>query len=431
MAKYQYGSAGFFKQLQSFAEGASGSAEVEAVVTDILQAVAKRGDRALFELTAKLDGAPISAESIRLSPEELEHGVQSLSPGEQRAVGESIRCVESFNRQSMPENWTGKNPHGATVGERYYPIRRVGIYVPGGSVPLVSTVIMTATLAKIANVGQICVCTPPDRGGTIAPAMAGVLSLCGVDEVYKAGGAQAVAAMAYGTESVPPVDKIFGPGNAFVNEAKRQLFGKVGIDLLPGPSELMVIADFQAEPQFVAADLLAQAEHGSGKEKIYLVSTSGKISAEVERAMAAQVLRLTHREAVEKVLETNFALVEAPHLDAAVEVANFVAPEHLQLQVDNEAVAGMTRRITTAGAIMQGNFTATALGDFTAGPSHELPTGRAGRFSSGLTVRDFFRRSSVVRYGKPEVIKAAPTVEAFARMENLDAHGRSVSIRAE
>lgn len=431
MIKYQYGSAGFFNRLQSFAEGASGSSEVEAVVTDILQAVAKRGDRALFELTAKLDGALIPAESIRLSPEELEHGVQNLSAREQRAIGESIRCVESFHRQSIPENWTGKNPHGATVGERYYPIRRVGIYVPGGSVPLVSTVIMTVTLAKIANVGQICVCTPPDRGGAIASAMAGVLSLCGVDEAYKVGGAQAVAAMAYGTESIPPVDKVFGPGNAFVNEAKRQLFGKVGIDLLPGPSELMVIADSQAEPQFVAADLLAQAEHGSGKEKIYLVSTSGKIAAEVERAMAEQVLRLTHREAIEKVLETNFALVEAPHLDAAVEVANFVAPEHLQLQVDNEAVAGMTRRITTAGAIMQGNFTATALGDFTAGPSHELPTGRAGRFSSGLTVRDFFRRSSVVRYGKPEVIKAAATVEAFARMENLDAHGRSVSIRAE
>lgn len=431
MATYPYGSDGFFQRLQAFAEDASGSAEVEAVVTGILQAVAGRGDRALFELTAKLDGATISAKSIGLSRQELERGEQSLSAQDRRAIGEAIRCVESFNRQSLPENWSGKNPHGATVGERYYPIRRVGIYVPGGGVPLVSTVIMTTTLATIANVGQICVCTPPNRLGAIAPALAGVLSICGVDEVYKVGGAQAVAAMAYGTESIAATNKIFGPGNAFVNEAKRQLFGKVGIDLLPGPSELMVIADFQAQPQFVAADLLAQAEHGSGKEKIYLVSTSEKIAAEVKKALTAQLLRLTHREAIEKVLDTNFAWIDVPHLDAAVEVANFVAPEHLQLQVDNEAIAWMTRRITTAGAIMQGNFTATALGDFVAGPSHELPTGRGGRFSSGLTVRDFFRRSSVVRYDKPEVNKAAPTVEAFARMENLDAHGRSVSIRAE
>lgn len=431
MATYPYGSDGFFQRLQAFAEDASGSAEVEAVVTGILQAVAGRGDRALFELTAKLDGATISAKSIGLSRQELERDEQSLSAQDRRAIGEAIRCVESFNRQSLPENWSGKNPHGATVGERYYPIRRVGIYVPGGGVPLVSTVIMTTTLATIANVGQICVCTPPNRLGAIAPALAGVLSICGVDEVYKVGGAQAVAAMAYGTESIAATDKIFGPGNAFVNEAKRQLFGKVGIDLLPGPSELMVIADFQAQPQFVAADLLAQAEHGSGKEKIYLVSTSEKIAAEVKKALTAQLIRLTHREAIEKVLDTNFAWIDVPHLDAAVEVANFVAPEHLQLQVDNEAIAWMTRRITTAGAIMQGNFTATALGDFVAGPSHELPTGRGGRFSSGLTVRDFFRRSSVVRYDKPEVNKAAPTVEAFARMENLDAHGRSVSIRAE
>ena len=309
------------------------------------------------------------------------------------------------------------------------PFAGVGIYVPGGQVPLVSTVIMTTTLARMAKVAEICVCTPPNRGGGIAAAMAGVLSLCGVGEVYKLGGAQAVAAMAYGTKTIPAVDKIYGPGNAFVNEAKRQLFGKVGIDLLPGPSELMVIADSQADPRFVAADLLAQAEHGSGKEKIYLVATSPKISTAVKKAIDSQLLRLTHKDAIDRVLKTNFAVIEAPHLGAAVEVANFVAPEHLELQVDKKVIAEMTADISTAGAILQGNFTAAALGDFTAGPSHELPTGRAGRFSSGLTVRDFYRRSSVVRYEKRGVAKAAPTIEAFARMENLDAHGRSVSIR--
>jgi histidinol dehydrogenase len=290
---------------------------------------------------------------------------------------------------------------------------------------------MTATLAKIAKVPEICVCTPPDKEGGIAPAMAGVLSLCGIKEVYKIGGAQAVATMAFGTKSVPAVDKIYGPGNAFVNEAKRQLFGKVGIDLLPGPSEVMVIADSSAHPTFVAADLLAQAEHGSGKEKIYLVSSSDKLIVAAEKSIRSQLPSLSHKDAIGKVLKSNFAVVKVPTLDAAIEVANFIAPEHMELQVSPGKIAYMTQRITTAGAILQGHYSATALGDFTAGPSHELPTGRVGRFLSGLTISDFFRRSSVVRYERNHVQKAAETIEVFARLEKLDAHGRSVSIRAK
>lgn len=431
MPQFTYGAAGFFKRLSAFAEDASGSAQVETTVADILAAVKAGGDKALFELTERFDGARLTAGSLRVSETELKDGAKGLSASDRRAILESIRCVKAFNRESLPRNWTKKNPHGATVGERFYPINRVGIYVPGGSVPLVSTVIMTTTLAKIAKVPEICVSTPPDKEGGIAPAMAAVLYHCGIHEIYKIGGAQAIAAMAYGTQSVAPVDKIYGPGNAFVNEAKRQLFGKVGIDLLPGPSEVMVIADAGANPQFVAADLLAQAEHGSGKEKIYLVSTSPKLVEQTRIAISEQLPALGHKNAIAKVLKQNFTIIQAPNLDAAVEVANFVAPEHLELQVKASRIAAMTKSITTAGAILQGAYSATALGDFTAGPSHELPTGRVGRFLSGLTVGDFYRRSSVVRYNQRHLKNAARTIEVFARLENLDAHGRSVSIRAK
>ena len=431
MPAFKYGAAGFYNRLRAFAEDAAGSAKVETIVSDIIGDIEKRGDKALFEITERLDGARLSPKRLKVTETELKAGEKSLSTKDRKAIKESIRCVKAYNRESLPRNWSKKNPHGATVGERYYPIQRVGLYVPGGSVPLVSTVIMTATLAKIAKVPEICVCTPPNQEGGIAPAMAGVLSLCGITEVYKIGGAQAVAAMAYGTKSVKAVDKIYGPGNAFVNEAKRQLFGKVGIDLLPGPSEVMVITDSSAKPSFVAADLLAQAEHGSGKEKVYLVSSSKKVIAAAQKSIAAQLPSLLHKEAISRVLKKNFAVVEVPNLDAAVDVANFIAPEHMELQVESSRIASMTQRITTAGAILQGHYSATALGDFTAGPSHELPTGRVGRFLSGLTVSDFFRRSSVVRYEQSHVKRAAETIEVFARLEKLDAHGRSVSIRAK
>ncbi|MDA0346128.1 MAG: histidinol dehydrogenase [Verrucomicrobia bacterium] len=431
MPTFKYGAAGFYKRLKSFAEDAAGSSQVEIIVSDILKAIETSGDSALFEITERLDGAKLNSKSLRVSEAELKAGEKSLSAKDRKAIRESIKNVQLFNHESLPKNWSKKNLHGATVGERYYPIRRVGIYVPGGTVPLVSTVVMTTTLARIAKVPEICVCTPPNVEGEIAPAMAGVLSMCEIKEVYKIGGAQAVAAMAYGTKSVSPVDKIYGPGNAYVNEAKRQLFGRVGIDLLPGPSELMVIADSTAEPRFVAADLLAQAEHGSGKERVYLVSTSEKLIEAVNGCLKEQLPSLGHKDSISKVLKKNYAIIPVPDLDAAIDVANFIAPEHMELQVEPNKISYLSNAITTAGAILQGRYSATALGDFTAGPSHELPTGRVGRFLSGLTIGDFFRRSSIVRYEQAHLQNAAETIEVFARLENLDAHGRSVSIRAK
>jgi histidinol dehydrogenase len=337
--------------------------------------------------------------------------------------------IVAFNRKSLPKDWFGKNRQGAGVGECFHPIRRVGLYVPGGQVPLVSTVLMTATLAKIAGCPEIAVCTPSDSSGKVAPGLLAALHLVGIEEVYRVGGVQAIGAMAYGTTTIPAVDKIFGPGNAYVCEAKRQVFGTVGIDSLPGPSEVMVIADETARADFVAADLLAQAEHGSGREKIYLVATSQAIIDAIAAEVHSQLKLISRSEKTQQVLSQGFLAVTVESLAQAVEVANYVAPEHLELIVAEPAEKKLLREITTAGAIMLGNYTPTALGDFTAGPSHVLPTGRAGRFFSGLRVADFQHRTSVIRYGKASIKKGNEVVAAFAAMERLDAHGRSVKIR--
>ena len=260
--------------------------------------------------------------------------------------------------------------------------------------------------------------------------MLAALALVGVEEVYRVGGVQAIGAMTYGTAHIPAVDKVFGPGNAYVCEAKRQVFGTVGVDSLPGPSEVMVIADETAPVAFVAADLLAQAEHGSGREKIYLVATSQEILEQVDLEVQTQLKTLTRSEKTQRVLQNGFLGIVAASGDDAVKVANYVAPEHLELMVKDPSTKKFLREITTAGAIMVGAQTPTALGDFTAGPSHVLPTGRTGRFFSGLRVSDFLRRTSIIRYDEKSVKKGNEVVAAFAAMEKLDAHGRSAALRA-
>jgi histidinol dehydrogenase len=288
---------------------------------------------------------------------------------------------------------------------------------------------MTVTLAQIAGVPEIAVFTPCNHEGRVAAGLLAVLHLCGVTEIYRIGGVYGVGAMAYGTRSIPAVDKIFGPSNAWVCEAMRQVFGTVGVGGLPGPSELMVIADGSARPDYAAADLLAQAEHGSGQEKIFLVATSRRVLDAITAEILAQVGRLARAGAIRRVLARGFLAAEVKTLDQAAAVANYVAPEHLELLVAGRAVSRLRTKITTAGAIMIGNDTPTALGDFIAGPSHVLPTGRSGRFSSGLRVADFLRRTSLLRYRRGSLRRAAPVVAAFAAMEQLDAHGRSMEIR--
>jgi len=419
----------FNEALRTFCEQATVSGDVSEVVSSVLADVKARGDDAVLEYTKKFDKAELKAADMKVDPTLLKDAEKSLSPAERKAIRQAISQVKEFHKKTLPKNWKAKNDQGGIIGERFYPINRVGLYIPGGNVPLVSTVVMTAVLAKQAQCPQIAVCTPPQADGTVAPGMLAALSLVGVTEVYKVGGVQAVGAMAYGTDTIPAVDKIFGPGNAFVMEAKRQVLGTVGIDLLPGPSEVMIIADSGANANHVAADLLAQAEHGSGKEIIYFATTSKALLKKIEKAIAKQLPELSHAEKCDYVLKNRFLAVQCKNMDQAVAVANYVAPEHLELQVADKSIEPLTKDITTAGAILQGYNTPTVLGDFTAGPSHTLPTGRAGRFFSGLQATDFMRRSSIVRYNAKSLAKAAPVVATFARLEKLDAHGRSLTIR--
>ncbi|KXU34784.1 histidinol dehydrogenase [Cephaloticoccus primus] len=415
--------------MAAFCQEAQVPEKVTQSVAAILADIRARGDAALSHYAAQFDGAQLAPGEFRVSPAELAAAHKRLPLAERRAIKAAHAAILAFNREGRAKPWRARNPHGATVGEKFDPIRRVGLYVPGGQVPLVSTVLMTATLAKIAGCPEIAVFTPSDAQGRVADGLLGALHFLGISEVYRIGGVQAIGAMAYGTATIPRVDKLFGPGNAYVCEAKRQVFGAVGVDSLPGPSELMVIADATARADYVASDLLAQAEHGSGREKIYLVVTSEALARAVERELAAQARTLSRSEKAQRVLDEGFLTIIVKRLEEAAAIANTVAPEHLELIVKPAAEKSLLKAITTAGAIMIGNHTPTALGDFTAGPSHVLPTGGSGRFFSGLRVADFVRRTSLVRYDAKSVRLAEPVVSAFAAMEQLDAHGRSVSIR--
>ncbi|MEX2044122.1 MAG: histidinol dehydrogenase [Opitutus sp.] len=429
MLTLQHAARTFPDDLAAFCRGAEVPREIPEAVAAILADIRGRGDEAVSYYAAKFDGAKLRGRDFRVPLAELSKAAKRLPAVEARAIEAAHGNIEMCNRSGMPAPWTTKNKHGATVGEKFDPIRRVGIYVPGGEAPLVSTVLMTVTLAKLAGCPEIAVFTPSKASGRIADGILAALHLLGVSEVYRVGGVQAIGAMAYGTDTIPAVDKIFGPGNAYVCEAKRQVFGVVGVDSLPGPSEVMIIADETANLSFAAADLLAQAEHGSGREKIYLVATSAGIIASVASEIRTQLQLIGRSAKIQRVLDEGFLAIEVKSLAQAAEVANTVAPEHLELLVAGSAVRKLSEAITTAGAIMIGNHTPTALGDFTAGPSHVLPTGRAGRFFSGLRVADFMRRTSLIRYDRASVKKAAPVVAAFAAMEKLDAHGRSVRIR--
>ena len=292
----------FTDELAAFCRGTSVPREISDAVTAILADVRQRGDEAVGHYAAKFDGAKLRAKEFRLKPADIAAAAQRLPSAERRALVAAHAGIVDFNRRGLAKNWTAKNPQGALVGEKFDPIRRVGLYVPGGQVPLVSTVLMTATLAKIAGCPQIAVFTPSNSSGKVADGLLAALHLIGIDEVYRIGGVQAIGAMAYGTSSIPAVDKIYGPGNAYVCEAKRQVFGHVGVDSLPGPSEVMIIADDTARADFAAADLLAQAEHGSGREKIYLVGTSAKIIAAIAAEVQAQLPTLTRSEKTARVL---------------------------------------------------------------------------------------------------------------------------------
>lgn len=417
--------------MRKFCRRSATDPKIVRVVSEVLREVRRRGDSAVLRYTEKFDGAVIRAADLPVTAEEMREARKTLTPPQRKAIGEALRCVKEFQRRGLPKSWMGTNPQGARVGEKFYPIERVGIYVPGGAgPPLVSTVLMITALARMAKVPQIVVCTPPRPDGSVNSGLLAALNICGIKEVYRIGGVQAIGAMAYGTRTVRQVDKIFGPGSAHVNEAKRQVFGDVGIDLLAGPSEIMVIADSSAHASFVAADLLAQAEHDT-RCKIYLVATSKGLIDVVQTKIKTGADTLSRSKTIGSVLKNGCLAVLVNNLEQAAEVANFVSPEHLELHVGKNRIDPLIKIIRSAGAILAGESTPTVLADYTAGPSHILPTGRAARFCSGLQVSDFFRRSSIVEYGPRSLARAREIVDAFSELEQLDAHGRSLQIRLQ
>ncbi|MDR1788759.1 MAG: histidinol dehydrogenase [Opitutaceae bacterium] len=421
----------FAASLADFCRAAAPSPEIRKTVADILADIRERGDEAVAYYAAKFDAAKLRAREFRLRPDEIAAAAARVPAARKKAIAEARDALLAFHRRHLPKDWTASNPHGASVGEIFRPIRRVALYIPGGQAPLVSTVLHTAVLAQIAGCPEIALFSPSNPRGALPDEILAAAKLLGLQEIYRVGGVQAIGAAAYGTLTIPAADKIVGPGNAYVCEAKRQVFGTVGIDSLPGPSELMLVCDETADPACAAADLLAQAEHGSGREKIYLLATSPTTLNAVNDQLRRQLAGLARDDKIRRVLDEGFLAIRAASLDEAPSIVNAIAPEHLQLLVRDAALKPLLRDIRAAGAIFIGNNTPTVLGDFTAGPSHVLPTGRAARFSSGLRVSDFLLRASVTRYTKPQLAKALPVTTAFGQMEHLDAHARSAQIRLE
>jgi histidinol dehydrogenase len=400
---------------------------IEQRARDILQDVEKRGDDALLELTERFDGAKLDPGRIAVTQAELMAASLQADESLRAAVAEADRNIASFAKKSRRKDWSMRNLHGATVGEKFTPFQRVGIYIPGGTAPLVSTALMTVTLARVAACPEIVVCTPCGSDGAINSALLFAARLAGATELYRVGGAQAIAALAYGTKTIRRVQKVFGPGNAYVVAAKRLVVGHVAIDLLPGPSELLVLADETANPKFIAADLLAQAEHGSGHERVWLVTPSNKLLKAVEKEIAKQLSGLLRAEFIRRALESNGWLIQVKALDDGIQLTNRLAPEHCE--VLTRQAAKVSAGITTAGAIFLGPWSPTVLGDYVAGPSHTLPTGGAGASFAGLTVDQFQHRTSVVVYNRSSLKKALPATLKFADVEGLDAHGKSAQIR--
>ncbi|MCU0749648.1 MAG: histidinol dehydrogenase [Akkermansiaceae bacterium] len=419
------GYAAFIRRLNRRALPEAG---VRDLVAEIIAQVAAKGDDALVTFTKRFDGADLSRKSLFVTDAELAAASKAVTPATRNAVARSLKNIHAFAKHGLRKDWSAKNAEGATVGERFTPFDRVGVYVPGGKAPLVSTALMTAGFAQAAGVPEIIAATPCGPDGSVNPALLFALQAAGATEIIKVGGAQAIAALAIGTKSVRPVDRIFGPGNRFVVEAKRQLVGAVSIDLLPGPSEILILADKSGNPDYIAADLLAQAEHG-GDSVVGFATDSKALLNKVVKAIGTQLATLNRGKIIRDVLKTGTFLLHVKSFEEGVAISNAFCPEHLSLITANEKK--WLPQIRTAGAIYIGNDSPVAVGDFLAGPSHTLPTGGAGRSFSGLRADQFQRRTSIVRLDKKSIKASLPVVEEFARIEGLDAHGRSTAIRLE
>ena len=399
---------------------------VSAAVDAVLAEVRQRGDAALKEYTRRFDG--VELEDLRVTEEEIESAWASLDPDFIRTLEMAAENIRHFHERQVHKDFALTDKPGIVMGQRYTPIEKVGICVPSSPVAFPSTILMNVIPAKIAGVRDIVLVTPPDKNGRISPAALAAAKIAGATKIFKVGGAQAVAALAYGTESVPKVDKVVGPGGIFVATAKRKVFGLVAIDMIAGPSEILVLADGGCDAAWVAADLLSQAEHDVLASAV-LVTDSRELAKAVQTELEVQLAQLPRQEVARKSIDDNGRIIVTDSLEKAAEAANLIAPEHLELCVDDPFA--LLPRIKNAGSIFLGRNAPEALGDYFAGPNHTLPTSGTARFSSPLSVDDFVKKSSFLYYDREALTAVAPRIADFARREGLEAHARSVTIRCE
>jgi len=403
---------------------------IEQTVKKIIDDVRTNGDKALLSYTKKFDGVSMPKIQLKVSRQEIKDSRSVLVDEVLKAVKEAKRNIENFHKKQIHgrKSWYRGSTKTVLLGERYTPIESVGVYIPGGTASLISSVLMTVIPARLAGVRRIVAVTPPQKNRQINKYILAVLDFLRVREVYKVGGAQAIAALAFGTKTIPKVDKIVGPGSIYVSTAKKQVFGAVDIDMIAGPSEIAIIADKDANPRYIAADLISQAEHGENG-KFILITTSKLVAEKVNVLMKKQVALLPKRKAIEKSLDKGKKVLVVKNLDKAVSIVNQIAPEHLELHVSKPQ--RLAKKIKNAGAIFLGEYSPVAVGDYIAGPNHVLPTGGMARVFSPLSIDDFLKKSSVICYSRKGLRKVKRSLSLLADLEGMDAHKRSLLIRLE
>ena len=402
--------------------------EFESRVNDIIQNVREKRDEAVFEYTLKFDGATIDQDNIRVTEEEIKEAYEAVDPALIEVIRKALVNIRSYHEKQRQNSWFTTEAKGTMLGQKVTPLERVGVYVPGGKAVYPSSVLMNIVPAKVAGVDQIVMTTPPGKDGKVNPSTLVAAKEAGADEIYKVGGAQAIGALAYGTESIPKVDKVVGPGNIFVALAKKAVYGYVSIDSIAGPSEILVLADETANPRYVAADLLSQAEHDELASAI-LITTSREFAAKVSEEVDGFVKILSRKEIIQKSLDNFGYILIAENMDKAIEAANAIASEHMEIVTANPFEVMM--KVRNAGAIFIGENSSEPLGDYFAGPNHVLPTNGTAKFFSALSVDDFVKKSSIVYYSREALREIHKDIEQFATSEQLTAHANSIAVRFE
>lgn len=401
------------------------SVDVDVSVREIIGGVIELGDQALIEYTKKFDRVSLTTDTLRFTQSELKEQAAQVSDKDRSALELAVTRIKSYHEKQLPDDTFWTDESGVELGWRWSPVSAAGLYVPGGLASYPSSVLMNAIPAKVAGVKRLAI-TVPTPDNKVNPMVLLAAQLSGVDEVYRVGGAQAIAALAYGTKTIEPVDKITGPGNAFVAAAKRQVFGKVGIDMIAGPSEILVIADKTSRPDWIALDLLSQAEHDENAQSI-LITDSDEVIKAVTEKIEINLQNLSRNEIAGKSWKNNGAIIKVPNFEMAAELSNRLAPEHLELCVSDPE--NLAKKISNAGAIFLGHWTPEAVGDYVTGPNHVLPTARSARFSSGLSVMDFLKRTTLAKVSRDALLKIGPSAVTLANSEGLECHGLSISER--